>query len=150
MEFLILRPPLIIGPGNGGNFLRLLRFLDRGLPLPVAAQAAPRSLVYVGNLADLLAACVRHADVANRSFLVGDFDVAVTVLAEKLAALLGRRLRTLPLPDWLPAWGPLRGLTQPLLVDAGPIRSVTGWAPATGIDAALAQTVKWYRSGEHA
>jgi nucleoside-diphosphate-sugar epimerase len=145
MAPVILRPPLVFGPGNGGNFLRLLRWLDRGLPLPTVARTAARSLMYVENLARLITECVRHPDVAGRTFLVADFDAAVLALAEKLAALLGRPLHAWPLPGWIPAWGPLRAVTKPLIVDAGPIRTATGCHPAVGVDDALARTVAWYR-----
>lgn len=146
MELVTLRAPLVFGPGNGGNFFRLLRFLDRGLPLPAGPRPAPRSLVYVENLADLLVTCVQHPGVANRTFLLADFDPTVTDLAGRIASLLGRPLRTLRLPDWLPTGGALRSLTRPLLLDGSPLRAATGWNPPVGLDAALAQTVAWYRS----
>jgi UDP-glucose 4-epimerase len=146
MELVTLRAPLVFGPGNGGNFLRLLQFLDYRLPLPAGPQPAPRSLVYADNLSELLLVCLTHSGVANRTFVLADFDLAVTVLAGKLADLLGRRLRTLQLPDFLLRSGALRNLTQPLLIDGLPIREITGWQPGIGPDAALAQTVAWYRS----
>ena len=146
MELVTLRAPLVFGPGNGGNFPRLLRYLDRGLPLPVGPRPAPRSMVYVNNLAELLVVCMRHTGVANNTYLLADFDLAVTALSGKLADLLGRRLRTLQLPELLLRGGALRSLTQPLLVDGEPIRRTTGWQPEIGADAALAQTVAWYRS----
>jgi nucleoside-diphosphate-sugar epimerase len=146
MEWVTLRAPLVFGPGNGGNFLRLLRHLDWGLPLPVGSRPAPRSLAYVENLADLIVNCIRRPEVANRAFLIADFDLTVAELAARLAALLGRPLRTLRLPDWLLHGSALRSLTRPLLVDAGAIRAASGWQPAVALDAALAQTVAWYRS----
>ena len=146
MQLITLRAPLVFGPGNGGNFLRLLGALDHGLPLPIGSQPAPRSLVYVENLADLLVACVQRPEVAQRTFLLADFDLTVTALAGKLAALLGRRLRSVRLPDWLLIGGALRSLTRPLLVDARPIRAATGWQPAVAPDEALARTLAWYRS----
>ena len=146
MELITLRAPLVFGPGNGGNFPRLLRYLDRGLPLPAGPRPAPRSMVYVNNLAELLVVCMRHTGVANNTYLLADFDLAVTALAAKLAELLGRRLRTLQLPELFLRGAALRSLTQPLLVDGEPIRRTTGWQPEIGLDAALAQTVAWYRS----
>jgi len=146
MEHVILRLPLVFGPGNAGNFLRLLRLLDRGLPLPVGSQPAPRSLVYVDNLAELIVKCVRQPAVANGTFLAADFDLTVVELAGRLAALLGRPLRTLKLPHWLLHGAALRSLTRPLLVDAGPIQAACAWRPAVGSDTALAQTVAWYRN----
>ncbi len=146
MERVILRAPLVFGPGNGGNFLGLLRFLDLGLPLPVGSQPALRSLAYVGNFADLIVTCVRRQEVANRTFLFADFDLTVAELGGRLAKLLGRPLRTLRLPGWSLRGSALRSLTCPLLVDATPIRAASGWQPAVGLDAALAQTVAWYRT----
>jgi nucleoside-diphosphate-sugar epimerase len=147
MAPVILRPPLVFGPGNGGNFLRLLHWLDRGWPVPVAQRPALRSIMYVENLARLIAACVDAPRVAGHAFLAADLDIAVIDLAQRLAALLGRPLRRFPLPGWLPAPRPLRALVRSLILDAQPVRAAAGWEPHVGIDEALARTVTWYRSG---
>ncbi len=147
MELVTLRAPLVFGPGNGGNFLRLLKLIEYGLPLPAGSRAAPRSLVYVDNLAELLVICLTHTGVANQCFLLADFDLTVVALAEKLAQLLGRRLRTLRLPDWMLLGAALHGLTRPLLLDGAPIREACGWSPRIDADAALTRTVAWYRTG---
>ena len=145
MEFVILRAPLVFGPGVGGNFLRLLRYLDRGLPLPTGARPARRTVSFADNLGDAMATCVTHAGVVNRAFLMGEFDLAVTDLAGRLAQLLGRPLRTVRVPEWLLLGRPLRSLTTSLLVDAMPFRVATGWLPATPVESALVRTVSWFR-----
>lgn len=145
MHPVILRAPLVFGAGVGGNFLKLVRHLDRGLPLPVGPRPAPRTLACVENLAAALVACVRVPVVARGTFLVGDHDVTVADLAGHLARLLGRRLRTLALPAFLLRGRALRSLTMPLLLDSTPFRAAAGWQPHVGLDAALASTVDWYR-----
>jgi UDP-glucose 4-epimerase len=145
MAFTILRAPLVFGPGTGGNFLRLVRHLDRGWPLPVGPWPATRTLVYAENLGEALATTVAAPAVTDSAFLLGDFDVTVTDLAAALAGALGRRLRTVRLPAWMLRGRALRSLTRPLLADSTPFRVATGWQPRIGIEVALARTVQAYR-----
>lgn len=146
METVILRAPLVFGPGVAGNFLRLVRHLDRGLPLPVGPLPALRSLVYVQNLAADLAACVTAPAVAGRTFLLADYDVTVTDLAQRLADLLQRPLRTVALPAWLLRGRALAALTAPLRVDGAPFRAAVPRNRTMDLDTALARTVAAYRA----
>lgn len=146
MQHVILRVPLVFGAGVGGNFLKLMRHVDRGWPLPVASRAAPRTLAGVDNLAAALVTCIRSPGVAGRAFLVGDYDITVPDLARRLARLLGRPLRTLQVPDCLLHGRALRSVTTPLLVDSALFRAVAGWQPQLELDAALECTVCWYRT----
>jgi nucleoside-diphosphate-sugar epimerase len=99
MEFVILRPPMVYGPGAGGNFRRLCNAIGSGWPLPLGRARAPRSFLGVGNLADAVATCLQHAAAANRAFLVCDQEVSSTAdLIDVLAKAMRRRVVNAPIP----------------------------------------------------
>lgn len=154
MELAVLRPPLVYGPGVGANFLRLLRAVDRGLPMPFGAIANRRSLIYLGNLVDALALCVRHAGIRRSAYLVSDGEaVSTPELVRRIAAALGVPPRLLPVPPALMRLaGRLTGkapevarLLGSLALDDGAIRRDLGWAPPFSLDDGLAATAAWYR-----
>jgi hypothetical protein len=96
LEVVIVRPPLVYGPGLKGNFISLLAAIDRGIPLPLAGANNVRSLVYVGNLADTLIACATHPAAVGQTYLVSDGDdVSTAMLVEKIARALGCNSRIL-------------------------------------------------------
>lgn len=96
LEVVIVRPPLVYGPGLKGNFISLLAAIDRGIPLPLAGANNVRSLVYMGNLADALIACATHPAAAGQTYLVSDGDdVSTAMLVEKIARALGCNSRIL-------------------------------------------------------
>src|SRR4051812_7862144 len=98
LELVVPRPPLVYGPGVGANFLRLLALVERGLPLPLAAVRNARSLVYLGNLVEALAACAEHP-AARGPFLVADAEsVSTPELVRRVARALGRPARLWPAP----------------------------------------------------
>jgi len=150
VELVVIRPPLVYGPGVGANFAALLRLAASGLPLPFAALDNRRSLIFVGNLADLIATAAVHP-AAARTWLAADaVDLTVAELIRRLAADQGRRARLVPLPRpvfaalrRLPLLGPpLSRLTLPLRLDAGPTRAALGWTPPYDVDTALALTAR--------
>ena len=155
METVIVRPPLVYGPGVKANFLRLLEAVERGLPLPFASLHNRRSLVHVGNLADALIACAAHPAAAGKTYLVCDGeDVSTAELILRIAAALGRPARLFPFPLVLlrlaaRAAGKLpeiERLTGNLVLDGGPIRKDLGWLPPFSMDQGLAETAEWFRS----
>jgi nucleoside-diphosphate-sugar epimerase len=102
MRMLILRPPLVYGPGVGANFAALMRLVGHGLPLPLGAVRNRRSLVYVGNLADAVVRCLERTEVPSGTFHLSDGNaVSTPELVESIARAQGRRARLLPVP---PAW----------------------------------------------
>lgn len=154
LEPVVLRPPLVYGPGVGANFLRLLRLVDRGLPLPFAAIANRRSMIYVDNLAAAIVAALHAPALGGRVFLVADDRaVATPELLRLLATALGRPSRLWPCP--LPVLrglarlagrvGEIERLTGSLAVDAGAFCAAAGWCPPYSIEEGLARTVRWYR-----
>lgn len=158
MEIVILRPPLVYGPGVKGNFLRLLQAVARGTPLPLASIRNQRSLVYVGNLVDAIVTCIDAPAAAGKTWLVSDGeDVSTPELIRKLAAALGKRPRLLP---WPPALlhcvatlfgkqAAVMRLTGSLVVDSGDLRRELGWQPRYSLDQGLNATAQWYHQGQN-
>jgi nucleoside-diphosphate-sugar epimerase len=154
LETVAVRPPLVHGPGVGGNLLRLLRLVDRGIPLPFAGVANHRTLIAADNLADLLALCVDHSAAAGRTFTVGDGeDLSTGQLISTLAAGMGRSAHLVPAPQGLlrvvaSAFGKgaaLDRLTGSLQVDSTTIRELLDWRPPVTAVAGLTRMAHWYR-----
>jgi len=157
LECVIVRPPLVYGPGVRANFLRLMRLVDSGVPLPFGDIDNRRSFVFVGNLADALHACIDHPRAAGQTFAVSDGeDVSTPELVRRIARALDRPARLFPIPLRLLALaGRLTGqaqavgrLTGSLTVDASAIRTTLGWRPPFSMQQGLARTAAWYRGRE--
>lgn len=154
-EAVVLRPPLVYGPGVQGNFLALLRLVDRGLPIPLACVRNRRSMLYVKSLADAIAHALSAPRWPARTYLLGDAEVLSTPeLIRRLAAQMMRPARLWPVPvPLLRAAGAMTGrlgmverLTGSLTVDSAPFREHFGWSAPFSLDAALRDTVAWYRT----
>jgi nucleoside-diphosphate-sugar epimerase len=154
MELMVLRPPLVYGPGVKANFLRLLGWVDSGLPLPLASVHNRRSLIYVGNLVDAIARCAEHPAVRG-AFLVSDEEsVSTPELVSRIARALGRPERLVPTPPVLLRVAgmiagrrdEIRRLTGSLVVDSSRARRLLDWRPPYTLDAGLAETARWFRS----
>lgn len=155
LECVIVRPPLVYGPRVKANFLRLMRLVDSGVPLPLASVANHRSLVFVGNLADALRTCIGHPSAAGRTFAVSDSeDVSTPELVRRIARALGRPARLFPFPvALLRLAGGLAGqrqaidrLTGDLTIDSSSIRAALGWRAPFSMELGLAETAAWYRT----
>ncbi len=154
LEVVILRPPLVYGPGVGANFRSLLRACDSPLPLPFGALENRRSLIYVDNLADAICRALAHPAAAGGRFLLGDAEALSTpALVRHLRESLGRPTRLLAVPPaLLRLAGRLPGvgaamdrLTQSLVIDSDGIRRAIGWRPAVAVARGLALTARAYR-----
>ncbi len=151
MEVVIVRPPLVYGPGVKGNFLSMMRWLKRGIPLPLGAILHNRrSLVALDNLVDLIVACVDHPAAANQVFLASDGeDVSTTGLLRRLAAAMGVPAHLLPVPvrvlETCAALVGKRALVQRLCnnlqVDISKARQLLGWCPRISLNEGLRRTV---------
>ncbi len=153
MEVVIIRPVLVYGPGVKANFLSMMRWLYRGVPLPFGAVDNRRSLVAVDNLVDLIVTCSDHPAAANQVFLASDGeDVSTTQLLRKLAAALGKSARLLPVPARLMSGvAALLGrqaladrILGSLQVDISKNRQLLGWMPPVTLDQALALTAQHF------
>lgn len=151
IEIVIIRPPLVYGNGVRGSFEALARLVGKRVPLPLGAIKGGRSMVYLGNLTDLILAVAYHPHAAGKTFLVSDDeDVSVPELLKITAAATGRSVWLLPVPArLLEAMGRAFGkadlvyrLTRSLQVDISETKSRLGWVPPFGARQALAETLR--------
>lgn len=153
LETVIVRPPLVYGPGVKGNFVSLLNAIAKGIPLPLAGANNARSLIYVGNLVDALIVCATHPSAAGQTYLVSDGEVVSTAaLVEKIAHALDRPNRSFYFPTGLlRAVAVLLGksnqfdrLFGSLVVSDMKIRSELAWVPPYSLEQSLRATADWY------
>lgn len=153
MEVVVIRPPLVYGPNAPGNFGSLMRWLWRGVPLPLGAVHNRRSLVALDNLIDLIMTCVTHPAAAGQTFLVSDDeDVSTTELLRRLGQAMGRPARLIPVSvSWLKAAATMVGkpdvaqrLCGSLQVDIEKTRQVLGWRPPLTLDQGLKKAAAEY------
>jgi nucleoside-diphosphate-sugar epimerase len=146
MDVVIIRPPLVYGPGVKANFAALMRAVQRGWPLPLGAVHNQRSLVALDNLVDFIVTCITHPKAVNQTFLVSDGqDLSTTELVRGMAQSAGVPARLLPVPIWaLQAGASLLGkgdavqrLCGNLQVDISKARSLLGWVPTVSVEEGL-------------
>lgn len=153
MGVAIIRPVLVYGPGVRANFRSVMKWIRRGIPLPLGAIHNRRSLVALDNLVDLILTCVAHPAAANQVFLVSDGeDVSTPGLLRSIAAAMQKRAALIPVPPallqfllslfGLGAQG--RRLCGSLHVDIGKTRERLGWTPPVRFDVAIQRTVDDY------
>ena len=151
MEVVIVRPPLVYGPGVKANFAALMRAVQRGVPLPLASVTHNRrSFVALDNLVDLLITCIDHPAAANQTFLVSDGeDLSTTDLLRRLGQAMNKPARLIPVqPSLLQLGANLLGkgdMAQRLLgnlqVDISHTRQTLGWTPPVSVDEGLRRAV---------
>ena len=155
LEIVIIRPPLIYGPGVGGNFIRLLNWINRGIPLPLKSVDNRRSLVFVDNVADIIIRCINHPNAPGQTFFVSDGeDLSTPKLMSKLANAMKRPSRLVPFPPsvlLMIAKSIRKGdvakrLLGSLQVDSGKANRILGWSPPISVDEGLSRTVTWYKT----
>jgi len=138
MEVVIIRPPLVYGPGVKGNFAGMIKLVEKGLPLPLGAVHNKRSLVALDNLVDLIVTCIDHPGAANETFLVSDGeDLSTTELLRGVADAMGKPSRLIPVPaSWLQFSATLLGkkavaqrLLGSLQVDISHTQKCLNWTP---------------------
>ncbi len=143
MELVIVRPPLVYGPGAPGNFGRLARLTHRPLPLPFGAIDNRRSMVGLENLVDFLILCLHHAGAANRTFLIADGeDVSTADLIRMMRRSIGRNPGMFAVPlawcDRLAGFAGMAALWErlscDLQIDASRARALTGWSPVRSLE----------------
>ena len=153
MEVVIIRPPLIYGPGVKGNFVNMMRWLNKGVPLPLGAIHNIRSLVSIDNLVNLIVTCIEHPNAANQTFLVSDDeDISTSGLLSKLGLSLGVTNRLLPIPGTLleflakllGKYAVAQRLLGSLQVDITKTKEQLNWEPPFSIDEGLKKTVQYF------
>ncbi len=151
MDVVIIRPPLVYGPNAPGNFGSLMRWLRRGVPLPLGlVNQNFRSVVALDNLVDLILTCVLHPNAGNKIFLVSDGeDVSTTELLQRMGKAMNRSVRLLPVPTgFLALMASLlgkKGMAQSLLgslqLDIRSTCEVLNWSPPISMDEGLRRAV---------
>jgi nucleoside-diphosphate-sugar epimerase len=151
MEVVIIRPPLVYGPGVKANFQSMMRWLMCGVPLPLGGIHNKRSLVALDNLVDLIVTCINHPAAANQIFLAGDGeDLSTTDLLKRMAKALGHPSRLIPVPVKVLELGAVllgkRAVAQRLCgslqVDISKARTLLGWNPPISVDEGLRRTAQ--------
>lgn len=138
MEIVVIRPPIVYGPGVKGNFASIIKLLEKGFPLPLGAIHNKRSLVGIDNLVDLIVRCIDHPAAANQVFLAGDGeDLSTTELLRGVGEAMGKPARLIPVPAGLLQFGATllgkKALAQRLLgslqVDISKTCELLDWKP---------------------
>lgn len=149
LEVAVVRPVLVYGPGVKGNLATMMRWLDRGVPLPLGAVDNRRSLVALDNLVDLLLTCADHPRAPGGTFLVSDGDdLSTSALLRRMSRALGTSPRIVPVPAALLRLGLAatgrgdlaRRLFGSLQVDITPTTERLGWRPTASAEHALRAT----------
>src|SRR5712691_2369296 len=155
LEIVILRSPLVYGPGVKGNFLRLLQTIKSGIPLPLASVHNSRSLIFVENLVDAIMICATHPQAAGKTYLLRDNeDVSTAQLLKRLARAMHRPARLWPFPpaalrfvaQLLGMSAEAERLLDSLQVEDSKIRKELGWKPSFSVDEGFMETAKWFLS----
>ena len=153
LETVILRPPLVYGPGVKANFLRLVKLIKIGIPIPFGCIINRRSLIYIGNLIDTIITCMTNSNAAGKTYLVSDGeDVSTPELIRRIGVASERRTLLLPVPVWIiKIAGKIVGksneverLVGSLTVDISKICKELEWEPPYTIEHGLRETAKWY------
>ncbi len=154
MDVVVIRPPLVYGPGVKGNFLTLLKLVSKGLPLPLGAVKNKRSLVALDNLVDLIKECIVNPRAAGETFLVSDGEGLSTAdLIKMIALAMGKTPRLIPVPLPLLNVGAAvigkRAVAKRLLgslqVDSSKACQVLGWHPPCSVEREIEQVVEWFK-----
>ena len=154
MEVVIIRPPLVYGPGVKANFESMMRWLARGVPLPLAAVTRNRrSLVALDNLVDLIVTCLNHPAAANRTFLVSDGeDLSTAQLLKRMSAAMGKPARLFYVPPGLLKLGATllnkpgiyQRLCGSLQLDITKASQLLDWTPPVSVDEGLRRAAEGF------
>jgi nucleoside-diphosphate-sugar epimerase len=156
MEVVIIRPPLVYGPGVKANFESMLRWLARGVPLPLAAMTHNRrSLVALDNLVDLIVTCMSHPAAANQTFLVSDGeDLSTADLLRRMGTAMGHPARLFYVPPSMLKLGAqvvnkpgiYQRLCGSLQLDIAKTSQMLGWVPPVSVDEGLLRAAERFRT----
>jgi nucleoside-diphosphate-sugar epimerase len=154
LQTVIVRPPLVYGPGVRANFYRLIRWVEHGFPLPFASVENSRSFVSVWNLCDLLIVTLRNPAASGRVWMVSDgHDLSTPEMIRKIAGSMGRNAALVSVPvTLLRLMGRMSGqdaavarLCGSLKIDISETSRELAWSPPMTVEHALSRTIEWYR-----
>lgn len=155
LEVVIIRPPMVYGPGVKGNFRSMMKAVQYGIPLPLGSVQNMRSLVALDNLVDLIKVCLVHPDAPGNTFMVSDGeDISTAELLRKIAGAFHRRSMLFPSPQkWLSTTLSLLGysgiaerLCGSLQVDISHTENVLGWSPVVTMEEQLMKMADEFQS----
>ncbi|CAH6977174.1 UDP-glucose 4-epimerase [Vibrio chagasii] len=153
LEVVIVRPPLVYGPGVKANFLSMMRMVEKGIPLPFGAIHNKRSLVYVDNLSSLILTCCEHPAAPGHTFLVSDSqDVSTSQLTRAIALSMDKSPRLLPIPmSWIRVGASVlrkqhiaQRVCGNLQVETRHTKEILGWIPPVTFEDGISKTVEAY------
>jgi UDP-glucose 4-epimerase len=153
LEVVIIRPPLVYGPGVKGNFLRLLKLIQKNIPIPLGAVANKRNMVYVANSCHLIKQCINHPKAAGEIFLVSDnSDLSTPELIRLIAAELNQSEKLLSIPlSWITACARVLGkeaerqrLCGSLQVYIDKTKQLLSWHPPFSVQQGVRETAQWF------
>ena len=153
MSIVVIRPPLVYGPGVKANFFSMMRWVNKEIPLPLGLIHNKRSLVALDNLVDLILVCSTHKAAVNQVFLVSDGnDLSVTQLLQSMAKALDKTSRLIPVPVWLLRLGATilrqtnisNRLLDSLQVDMRKTQELLNWEPSITAEEALKETANHF------
>lgn len=149
MEVVIIRPPLVYGPGVKANFASMMRWLIWRIPLPFGAVYNKRSMIALDNLVDLIVTCLYHPKAANQTFLVSDGeDMSIKEILRRMGEALGKPAWLIPVPvrfmsiiaKLIRKEAIAQRLFESLQVDSSKTLEILGWKPVVTVDVALQKT----------
>jgi UDP-4-keto-D-QuiNAc 4-reductase len=155
VQYVVIRPPLVYGPGVKANFRSMMRWVDRGLPLPLGSVRNRRSLVGVSNLVSFIETCMLHPRATSNTWMIADGEsVSTPQILRTIARHMNRNLMMYRFPpSRLSSLGAIFGLRSQiarlcdsLIVDDAPAREELGWRPVLSFDEEIARTVAAYRN----
>jgi nucleoside-diphosphate-sugar epimerase len=155
MDVVIIRPPLIYGPGVKANFLKMVQWVEKGFPLPLGSIANQRSLLGIDNVLNFISVCLTHPKAAGKTFLISDdHDVSTTKLLKEIASAMHRPPRLLPIPQFVLEKGLIllgqghmaERLCGSLQLDITLAKTLLSWKPPFSFKDQLNKTVVAYLS----
>lgn len=153
MEVVIIRPPLVYGPGVKANFYLMMKWVNKGIPLPLGAINNQRSFLALDNLVDFIIHCIDHPQAANEVFLISDSeDISTKELLKKVAKAFGKKPRLIPVPVKLMTLvaklirksDVADRLLGSLQVDGSKAQNLLGWEPVVTMDEQLKKIADRY------
>ncbi len=157
IDTVIFRPPMIYGPGVKGNFLRLLKAVDRGFPLPFGMIENARSMLYVGNLTDAILTCLQSEKAAGQIYHVADSETPSTKeIMVEMGRHMGKKPRLVPVPKvmlrqigiLMDKSSEIDKLTRSLTISNQKILRKLGWEPKYSMRTGFEKTCIWFRKKE--
>ena len=158
MDAVIIRPPLVYGVNAPGNFLRLLKLVDKGIPLPFGSLHEKKSLISIDNLLDFIAKCISSSSASNQKFVISDGSTWSTAeLVRLIAKSMNKNVVLIPVPVFLlRSIAALVGeaksidkLSSPLIIDSSYSMEKLSWTPPQLPEDGLKKTVEGFVAGIH-